>query len=59
VNGDVTVIDIRMTALADAIRARDWEAVEFQFDRVRSSLDRAFGTRNRPVDVVRKEHSDA
>jgi hypothetical protein len=28
------VIDTRLDALEDAIRARDWEQTEFQFDRV-------------------------
>lgn len=33
-NGHVAVIDIRMEVLAGAIRSRDWEQVEFQYDRV-------------------------
>jgi hypothetical protein len=32
--GHQAVTEIRMQALAQAIRERDWEQVEFQFDRV-------------------------
>lgn len=49
------VLDIRLTALADAIRARDWEAVEFGYDRLRSALDRELGVRDRETDRLRQE----
>lgn len=48
------VLDVRLTALADAIRARDWDEVEFQYDRVRSTIDRELGVRARPADVLRR-----
>lgn len=41
------VIQIRMGTLADAIRSRDWQQVEFQYDRVQSAMSKADGTRER------------
>lgn len=49
------VLDIRLTALADAIRSRDFEQVEFEYDRIRSTLDRTLGVRARPADLMRAE----
>ena len=51
------VLDIRLTALADAIRARDWAQVEFQYDRVRSTLERELGVRARPADRLRENRA--
>ena len=48
------VIDIRLTGLADAIRSRDWDAVEREYDRVRSTLERELGVRGRPADLFRQ-----
>lgn len=48
------VIDIRLTSLADAIRDRDWDRVEREYDRVRSVLDRELGVRARPSDLFRR-----
>lgn len=56
-DGAAAVLDVRMTALADAIRGRDWEQVEFQYDRVQSALGRMLETRDREVDRVRREVS--
>jgi hypothetical protein len=49
------VLDIRLTALADAIRARDWDEVERQYDRVRSTIARELGVRERESDRLRRE----
>lgn len=54
-DGERAVLDVRMTALADAIRCRDWVLVEFQYDRVRSALDRTLGVRERESDRLRAE----
>jgi hypothetical protein len=39
-NEHVIVIDVRMDALAGAIKARDWQAVEWEYDRVRRAVDK-------------------
>jgi hypothetical protein len=49
------VLDIRLTALADAIRRRDWDDVEREYDRVRSTLERELGVRGRPADQLRDQ----
>lgn len=49
------VLDVRLTALADAIRARDWERTEHEYDRVRSTIARELGVRERESDRLRRE----
>jgi hypothetical protein len=44
------VLGSRLDMLYTAIRERDWDAVEFQFDRVRSQASKLSGTRARPYD---------
>lgn len=39
--GLLMVVDVRLQALGQAIRERNWSEVEWQFDRVRSALDKA------------------
>ena len=48
------VLDIRLTGLADAIRDRDWDRVEREYDRVRSVFERELGVRGRPADLFRQ-----
>ncbi|HYK70411.1 MAG TPA: hypothetical protein VEV45_20875 [Streptosporangiaceae bacterium] len=44
------ILETRLAMLADEIRARDWEQVEFQYDRVLSITNRTAGHRDRPYD---------
>jgi len=37
----LAIVDARMGSLAQAIRGRDWQDVEFQFDRALSALRKA------------------
>jgi hypothetical protein len=39
--GPLMVVQVRLGALKGAIQARDWAAVEWEFDRVRSSVEKA------------------
>jgi hypothetical protein len=47
---DAVVIERRFDALADAIRRRDWDDVEWHFDNTRSAVSKMLGTRHRPGD---------
>lgn len=38
--GHLAVIDIRLSQLQSAIRARSWEDTEWQFDRVRRAVNK-------------------
>ncbi len=40
-DGGRMVLAVRMAALRDAIRGRDWESAEFEFDRVNRAITRA------------------
>lgn len=44
---------IRLESLKFAIVRRDWDDVEFQFDRVLSMAERDAGVRRRAVDELR------
>lgn len=52
------VLLIRLEALEQAIRCRDWSDVEFQFDRVLSVAQRDAGVRRRAVDDLRLPEVD-
>ena len=43
--GEVRVIGRRFDALAEAIRQRNWDDVEWHFDNTRSAVDRYTGER--------------
>jgi hypothetical protein len=45
------ILATRLEALEQAIRARDWDQVEFQYDRVLSQASKAAGTRGRAYDL--------
>lgn len=39
--GTLVVVRVRLDALQRAIQARDWHQVEWEFDRVRSAVEKA------------------
>lgn len=39
--GPLMVVQVRLDALKRAIQSRDWAAVEWEFDRVHSSVEKA------------------
>lgn len=53
--GERMVIERRLDALRDAIASGDDEDTKRAYDQVRSSVERALGTRGREVDEVRAE----
>lgn len=54
-DGEATVILVRLDSLDDAIRGGSREEVQFEADRVRSSVERALGVRGREVDELREK----
>jgi len=46
------ILGVRLECLQRAITARDWAAVEFEFDRVASQAAKIAGTRGRAYDLV-------
>lgn len=51
------ILITRLNMLERAIRSRDWDVVEFQFDRVNSQAEKIAGIRGREYDSRCAEHS--